>query len=261
MLEFLRVHPFSDPKVFDVEIAKPWMRLAEKDQARMRKLVNCTSLCRTKTVVDLPTREDLKHTLDFSVSEREMYESAKNRTKQKLDGALAAVPMQTCKYVNALQWLNQLRLICNHGHMQSRKGDDDIVVQIPDQSVTWDRNTAQAAFNALVASGEAVCSLCAEEITESTFDTSGVDDTKLHRPLIYACLTLVCISCLLDKVVEVACCNDPKCKGVEVAWTETKAARPITVNKQLPKMDEDTVPTKLKTLLTSLKDRGKEEKR
>jgi len=262
LIEFLRVHPFSDPKTFDTEIAKPWSRSTEEDLAKLKKLVNYMSLCRPKSVVKLPTREDEIHSLDFTPSERELYENAKQRTKKKLDDALATNPMQSGKYVNALQWLNQLRLICNHGHLQSKKGDENIPAQMPEQEISWDKETAQIAFDSLIASGTASCSMCMEEITEATFDASGEDEVKLRKPVLSMCLTLLCGSCLLERDAEIACCtNHPKCRSTEVTWTDTRTARPTTVKKVLPKMSEDMIPTKLKALMTSLKDRGKDEKR
>lgn len=261
LLEFLRVYPFSDSKIFDLEIAKPFLRSTDQDLARLKKLVNYMSLCRTKSVVNLPNREDEIHSLDFSPSERKLYEAAKIRTRQKLDDALAVNPLQPGGYVNALQWLNQLRLICNHGHMQGKKSDENVLARVPEQDGSWDKETAQTVFDSLVTAGAASCSVCMEEIAEATFDSTSMDEVKLRKPVLSTCLTLICGSCLLEREVEVACCSNNRCKGFEVAWTDTKATRPTTTNKVLPQMREEEVQTKIKALISSLKSLSKEDKR
>jgi SNF2 family DNA or RNA helicase len=121
LLEFLKIHPFSIPKVFDDEIAKPWLKSADKDTTRMKKLVNCVSLCRTKRIIDLPKREDLIFHLNLSSEEQEHYDRAKERTWRKFDDALSSNPLKTGQYLNALTWLNDLRLLCNHGLVQSHR--------------------------------------------------------------------------------------------------------------------------------------------
>jgi SNF2 family DNA or RNA helicase len=61
LLEYLQLYPFSNPKVFDAEIIKPWLKSSYKDISRLKKLINYVALRRTKTNIDLPPRKDEIH--------------------------------------------------------------------------------------------------------------------------------------------------------------------------------------------------------
>jgi SWI/SNF-related matrix-associated actin-dependent regulator of chromatin subfamily A3 len=121
LLEYLQVYPFSIPKVFDEKITRPWLKSNERDFSPMKKLVRCVSLCRTKAIIDLPQRRDLVIYLNFSPEEQDLYNKVKDTTIKKFDDALASNPTQAGQYINALQWLNELRLLCSHGLVHSER--------------------------------------------------------------------------------------------------------------------------------------------
>lgn len=73
-------------------------------------------------MISLPTHVDQIHRLGFSPAEREMYDAAKARTADMLDDAISSGSTRRGLYLNALQWLNALRLICNHGVLETRRG-------------------------------------------------------------------------------------------------------------------------------------------
>jgi SWI/SNF-related matrix-associated actin-dependent regulator of chromatin subfamily A3 len=136
LLEYLHIYPFSNPKIFEAEIMKPCLKADDPDVSRMRKLVNCISLCRTKSVIDLPKREDEILFLDLSPKEREYYDLVKCNTIQSINEALSHNPLAPNQYLNALQWLNELRLICNHGLVHSRKATDKAAIAMT-QDQPW----------------------------------------------------------------------------------------------------------------------------
>jgi SWI/SNF-related matrix-associated actin-dependent regulator of chromatin subfamily A3 len=258
LLEYLHIYPFSNPKTFEAEIMKPCMRLDDPDVSRMRKLVNCISLCRTKAVIDLPKREDEIRYLDLSPKEREYYDQVKHNTIKKMDEALAHNPLAPNQYLNALQWLNELRLICNHGLVHSRKVIDKAAVAMS-QDQPWNHKIASKAFETLVKAGQAVCKLCGENITEGTGEAAN---SEFPKPSLSKCLTLICGSCIQIKVggqKVLTCSCTPKCPKVDVSWApEAADVRP---EKSLPAMKPEEASTKLKALLECLQQSPEDEKR
>jgi SWI/SNF-related matrix-associated actin-dependent regulator of chromatin subfamily A3 len=260
LLEFLKIYPFSNPKVFDTEIIKPWLKSGDRDITRLKKLVRCMSICRTKAIIDLPKREDEIHNLDFSPEEQEFYNKAKEGTIRKLDDALSSNPLKPGQYLNALQWLNELRLLCNHGLVQSKRDAHMPPTVTPQDTQTWNKANANRAFETIVGAGQAICSLCDNVLTDGV---GGGSISDFPKPFLSKCLTLTCGSCIKDspnvKMVP-TCQHLPLCKSVEVSWAPELAAR-ATTEKQLPVIPPQQVSTKLKALLKSLKTSPKGEKR
>jgi len=253
LLEYLRIYPFSNPKVFDTEIAKPWLK--DRDTSRLRKLVNCISLCRTKAIIELPKREDIIRSLEFSSEEQIFYDKVKDGTIKKFDEAMASNPVPTGQYLNALQWLNELRLVCNHGVLHSKREDKKPRMITLQDATTWSKSTANKAFETMIAVGEAVCSICGNILNEEVTSDSP-------KPFLSKCLVLSCASCIKDTQSgqpTPTCLDIPMCKSVEVSWLAETATR--TIEKTLPEITPENVSTKLKALLGSLQTCPKGEKR
>ncbi|TVY84850.1 DNA repair protein RAD5A, partial [Lachnellula suecica] len=257
LLEFLQISPFSNPKTFDKEITKPWLKSEDRDVTRLKKLVRCISLCRTKAIINLPKRQDFIRNLKFSPEEQEMYDKAKEGTIKKLDLALSSNPLQPGQYLNALQWLNELRLLCNHGLAHARRDPSKAVEADPLQA--WNKTTAKDAFRTLICSGEASCSVCLDILRDSI---GGGGNTDVPKPHLFKCLTLVCGFCSKSSSKSqpgLTCSHNPPCKSFEVAWSQ----EPISASdaqEQLPQLLPQHVSTKLKTLLEDLKACPEDEK-
>lgn len=224
MLEFLRIHPFSNPKVFDTEIAKPWLKSPERDFSRMKKLVRCVSLCRTKAVIDLPKREDLVSNLRFSPQEQEFYDLVKESTIQRLDTALSSNPLPPGQYLNALQWLNELRLICNHGLAHTKRERDKTITVSPPDMASWNKSAANKAFATMICAEQVVCSVCYNVLVDGA---GGVNSASL-KPHLAQCLNVTCGSCFKDLPggrSVLGCCQLPSCKSFEVTWTHNSASQ------------------------------------
>lgn len=103
IFEFLRVYPFSDPHIFDVEISKPWQESDQQGVLRLKKLVNSVTLCRSRAAINLPKRVDEIHWLEFSATERTIYNSARDQTASMLDNAICEDYTQRGLYLNALR--------------------------------------------------------------------------------------------------------------------------------------------------------------
>lgn len=263
LLEYLKIYPFSNPKVFDTEIAKPWLnKTGDKDTTRMKKLVNCMSLCRTKAIIDLPKRKDSIRKLGFSPEEQEYYDKVKEGTIRKLDAAISTNPLQPGQYLNALQWLNELRLICNHGLVHSNREVHKTVNITPQNTQVWNKSTANKAFETIVTAGQAICSVCGNSLSDGAGEGSSSENPK---PYLARCITLTCGSCVRDSPSGMpvpTCSCMPLCKSVEVSWTPGAAANTGKgSSRTLPDIPEEHISTKLKTLLEDLQTCPEGEKR
>jgi SWI/SNF-related matrix-associated actin-dependent regulator of chromatin subfamily A3 len=250
LLEFLKLRPFSTAKVFDDEIAKPWLKSADRDSTRMKKLISYISLCRTKRILDLPKREDLVVKLTFSPEEQEQYDRAKERTFRKFDDALSSNPLKSGQYLNALQWLNELRLLCNHGLVPRGDATKTYAINLQDTQ-TWTKPTANKAFEAIVCANEAVCSLCGNVLSGGAGEAL---DSESSKPHLSKCLTLTCGSCIKDSPSGQplqTCLHRPLCKSVEVTWSPGVAPA-AAKERVLPAIPEEHIPTKLRALLNAL---------
>ncbi len=260
LLEYLKIYPFSNPKIFDVEITKPWLKSEVKDVSRLKKLVNCVSLCRTKAIIDLPRRDDEVHNLEFSPEEQEHYDNAKDGTIKQIDDALSSNPMQPGQYLNALQWLNELRLLCNHGLAHTKREHRKPSAPTPQDTQTWNKATANKAFETIVCAGEALCSVCDNVLSDGA---AGGANSDFPKPYLAKCLTLICGSCVKNSVsgqIAPTCSHVPLCKSVEVSWAPDHAPN-TGREKYLPNIPPEQVSTKLKTLLKDLKTCPEGEKR
>lgn len=258
LIEYLQIQPFSNHKIFDKEIIKPWLRSEERDITRIRKLISRVSLSRTKAVINLPKREDFTHILKFTAKEQEYYNQIQRNTIQKIDEALAHQPLQPREYLNTLQWLNELRLVCNHGLIHSRKHLESNA-NATQQEGPWNLKIATESFETLAKAGQALCRLCLANLADGTGETAN---SEFPKPSLSRCLTLICGSCIQngprgEKVPTCSC--SPKCPKIEVSWAPESTESML--GSSLSSLKIDPVPTKLKALLNALQERASIEKR
>ena len=115
LLKFLRCSPFDDLRLFRHHISRDGKYLLGPESvSKLTALVNCISLRRPKSTIELPPRDDQDKFLDFSLDEWEHYKTVKKISYQKIREASHEKGAST--FLNALHWVNELRLICNHGH-------------------------------------------------------------------------------------------------------------------------------------------------
>ncbi|TVY43285.1 putative ATP-dependent helicase [Lachnellula subtilissima] len=257
LLEFLQISPFSNPKIFDKEVIKPWEK--SKDRTRLKKLVKCISLCRSKCVVDLPPRQDIIRNLKFNFEEQELYNKVKESTIRKLDTALSSNPLHPGQYLNALQWLNELRLLCNHGLAHSKRPVAKPSEPSPENIQIWTKESANKAFETMVCAGEAQCSVCWELLRDGA---GGGQNAEVPKPHLTKCLTLICGFCfkISPRSQQVSTCSHSSpCKSFEVSWNPDSISTP-GIEGSLLAVQPEIVSTKLQTLLEDLQSSPKEEK-
>jgi SWI/SNF-related matrix-associated actin-dependent regulator of chromatin subfamily A3 len=196
----------------------------------------------------MPHRSDLVHYLDFSPAENRLYEETRIRTREVVNDAIENP--QKGLYMNALQWLTQLRLICNHGTMHHQK-----MATAACARGSWSLSKAQEMFESMLDAGNAFCAMCSLNLADATLGDFSTNNTELPGPRLSKCLHLVCGSCLTEETGSTRCpiCQPiAHCQGYKVSFTPTVSST-LSLTKALPTMSSMDTPTKVLALLASLK--------
>jgi SWI/SNF-related matrix-associated actin-dependent regulator of chromatin subfamily A3 len=256
LLQFLRVYPYSDRRVYDAHITNVWKAEAEAEAVeRLKKLMKCIMLRRSNLAIDLPKRSNIIHRLEFSPEENNKYQEVRAQTLQLLDEAIAAHQSQSVLFSNALQKINTLRMMCNLGILE-RTSNVKRAAQSAGTviSTQWNVDAAQDSFNLLVSVGIASCVHCTMEIGASERDDSSPSLRDHPRHRLTQCLRLWCGSCS-EKLaasstrVKHLCDHLPTCPSATVSITYSLSPSPSTI-KDLNENFE--LPTKIKTLSSDL---------
>lgn len=121
LFRFLRIHPYSNEIDFHNHIVGPWISgHGEEAIERLKKLLKFTMLRRPSTIVTLPPREDCVVFINFDAEEERNYLQAKERTVNYFNSILAS-GQSSGGYMNALEKINALRMVCNLGGEYLRK--------------------------------------------------------------------------------------------------------------------------------------------
>jgi hypothetical protein len=158
--------------------------------------------------------------------------------------------------MNALSWLNQLRLLCNHGLMQSKKPTNS-------GKTSWNSTRAQKLMENMLSNGSALCALCYTNLADAVPEDLDARTTELPSPRLFKCLQLVCGSCISDGFAHNQCpsCLPSKtCVFFEVSLTPMTHSKP-SIPKELPVMSPTEIPTKVLALVSALKFADPKEKR
>ncbi|KAG6358592.1 hypothetical protein INS49_012110 [Diaporthe citri] len=215
LLKFIRAHPYHDSKQFKADISSP-CKLGEEAISRLKYLSASLVLRRPKTTISLPPRQDRQYPIDFSPEERKMYEEVRSKAIITIEEALQPRPDTSSgvvSYVNVLQQIESLRLICNLG-LSYRPGHGG-TAQIPKDD--W-ISMAQRTFNTRRELDPISCLHCSSDIglAESLLDPS---DSKREGQF-FRCLKFCCGECV-EKAhrlrQEVGCGHRPPCLGTTVS--------------------------------------------
>ncbi|OCL15076.1 hypothetical protein AOQ84DRAFT_279690 [Glonium stellatum] len=193
LLKFLQVYPYEDPQVFDTDITQLWKSGSDEEAIqRLKRLLTCIMLRRSKAAVELPERSDVLEYLDFDSNERAAYNSARLQTVETINAALTSGSSSAAAYRNSLQKINVLRMICNVGvAFQNSKLSAALPLQ-EDDVTTWDSCSAQEAFNNLLTAGLSTCTKCCIELGQIQDETCS---EYSYQPQLTQCLQLLCGNC------------------------------------------------------------------
>ena len=263
LFKFLRCSPFDDQRVFSAQVAQNWKTRSDPDSvAKLKTLVNCLALRRPKTTIKLLPRRDEIVDLEFSTEEWEDYQRVKSQTVYNLDNAGEG---GSIKFLNALKWVNELRLMCIHG-TRNPKEIQETEKDPPELSV----QEAQARFDQLDGVGLAKCSnaACSEDLSSALSSETGAEHED--EPWIGESLELWCSLCFksqenTDNKIFKICNHLPRRSQKQDAVGEAAKTSFVIGNSApssllTPKKD-NRLPTKVRRLLQDLVEAPEDTKR
>ncbi|TGJ82686.1 hypothetical protein E0Z10_g6083 [Xylaria hypoxylon] len=195
LLKFLRVYPYDDMRRFDADISHLWKsRQAEEAVHRLKTLSRCLILRRPKATINLPSRTDLRYPVTFTPDERALYDDIKTQTIETIrKAAYGEASHDSPRFVNVIQQINLMRLICNLGlHYSPRHEHSTAYNYSYPQMTDWER-IAQQTFNFQCEIATLTCELCglSTNMTETLLEDSGATSKLLFSQ----CLRFFCSDC------------------------------------------------------------------
>lgn len=185
LVSFIRAEPLNQLFEFRKYIINPLLKGTEEGARNIRILLDSVCIRRTKRLLHLPEAIDEDRIIDFSMEERQMYNTTL-ADKIKLVQQNDSHERNEKGYFGVFQLHLQLRRLCNHGTFQKT------LAQFPDPEATVDPNQV---LEHLQEEGKAECVYCNLEIT-------GLEGK--HRGNFTVCGHLICSSCLplFEKAIQ-----------------------------------------------------------
>jgi hypothetical protein len=191
LLQFLRVHPYCDRKVFAEDIVNVW-RSEDESLAleRLKRLFKYISIRRSKIILDLPRRTDRVRYLSFD-SDELAYKALENPIATMIDEDLQSDDQRANRYMKALAKINLLRRFCNFG---SSIHDLDFSETCTSSPARSEGNYVRDLLDDLLGSGQGICSHCNSAIKAMQIDIAGAIAYWTQ------CSSLICCSCYLPSM-------------------------------------------------------------
>ncbi|PVH94734.1 hypothetical protein DM02DRAFT_721125 [Periconia macrospinosa] len=255
LLKFIRADPYDDSKYFEKDISRLW-KSGEDEEAvkRLKRLARCVVLRRAKKTINLPPRRDVKCPVEFHKAERELYESIRHQAILKIDDVLQQEMefSRSRAYVNCLQQIESMRLVCNLG-LRYHTRHDNVASKV---SEGW-AVTAQKVFNSHRNMHTIVCSQCSLslDMAESLMDDAIYQDS----PLFTRCLKYACSECshkLRLTGFEMACDHTPRCPVAPVSISTSAMEETFNQSQEKGKghfQNNGGLPSKVEALLSDLR--------
>ena len=258
LFKFLRCSPFDELRVFNAEVTEKWKARSDPDSvAKLKTLISCLALRRPKDTIGLlPRRDDVKK-LDFNDSEQENYKLVRSKTLSSIRNFNPG-SQGNCNEIfsNALKWVNELRLICNHGLKSAQE-----VQKVDHHLSAWTAEEAQTRFDQLDGIGLAKCSspACCQDLSSVKSSEAGAEHEE--EPWIDNLLEIWCGSCFKDQnrnnLIAYKICNYLPRRLIQMPPFESKSDPHSEVNTptlflQVSSGIESRLPTKVKKLIHDL---------
>jgi len=256
LLKFLQVYPYGDKKVFESDISYLWKN-GDMEEAvkRLKRLSGCLVLRRPQGTINLPPRHDMQCPIEITAAERKLYDEVRTRVIAQIEEALAdgAETTRSLTYVNVLQQIEAMRMICNLGIYYHSRHDKAVPVFLTQAGSNWGAN-AQKAFNLQREMGPICCHYCHSNTDEMAQNSAD----GLNKAQFSSCMRLVCSECvqmLSKRQMPIGCGCKSSCIMAQVS-TSVAAMEDAT----LPRVATDTpgsmgpsqLPTKIATLVKDL---------
>ncbi len=241
------MYPYSDQRVFDEEISRPWHQVDPEGFFRLKTLVRAITISRSKTVIDLPARVDEIHRLEFSVEERNAYKSANKDTIALFEDAISS-DRQGGKTFNALARLNFLRVFCNLG--LSAYGQQTSPPSSAPRASVYSGNPDNQLDGILDGS---TCAQCGQALLEDILEGLPSSDMELVPHTSDA--LQICSNCRTNLPYDQAPYSTPE-RSVSSTASACSTPRHETQNF----LSAESIPTKIKTLVADLSRNCSDEK-
>jgi SNF2 family DNA or RNA helicase len=197
LVEFLRVDPFDTPGAFQRLFLDPISRQDNSGWERLRALIKCISLRRTKDALQqelaLPPKHEIICNVLLDEEERRAYNLVKRRFALAIDSGGSKL--------GAFQLILRLRQICNHG-----------IVLLPAELREWIEQASRFGPQVMAPlQADMSCMSCGRVLEEIMVgDVSTLRDLACGHEVCRICLPMGKSNCQ-DGVGESACC--PVCRS------------------------------------------------
>lgn len=211
LLAFLRLKPFDEKGKFTQYITAPFKMCDPEIVPKLRVLVDSVTLRRNKTNIDMVSRTDELVKLDFSSSERKLYQLFEQNAQDKVQVLAAGRERMVGgrMYIHILQSILRLRLISAHGKdllnetdlelVQGMTADSAIDIDSDDEDVkpAVAESRSYEAFALMEETNNDVCYSCHRQVGGN----NEVDVSEREEDVIgymTACFHLLCTRCIID---------------------------------------------------------------
>ncbi|KAF2458817.1 SNF2 family N-terminal domain-containing protein [Lineolata rhizophorae] len=250
LLRFLRVYPYDDPKMFQIDIINVLKSQGEDIAVgRVKKLIKFIMIRRTQSAIKLPKKTDQVVKLHFTPSELSRYKQAESPIAAMIDDALNSTAQQSGIFIHALARINALRKFCNIGSTASLKEVTSPMFQQP-QNLQADISTAQERYDNLVSLGQSSCVVCSSNLEASNVEGLCVG-TQSGQAYLTSCMVLLCEACYTEGKESVCSCESPTTCVPEAVITNRALSVPASPASEI--FFQDGFPTKIKALGEDLK--------
>lgn len=173
------------------------------DNSALKSMIASLCLRRSKLAIDIPSRRDTTHKVDFDAEEAAHYKNINLRVTGFLEQEANQTNLRS--YSNILTRINALRQICNLGTLyQGKKGE-------PENSTA----AMQQLFDGMISAGTAVCCKCEKDLSEvderDGLGSCGINGFESSKIRVSTCGELLCASCIAISVT-VMCPSDGRCQ-------------------------------------------------
>ena len=223
LLQFLRVYPYSDRKVFEADIINVWKR---EDEAlaleRLKRLFKFIAIRRPRSAIKLPERTDLIQYIHFNTAELDAYRQVESPIAHIIDDALHQESRKPGSYMHTLLRINALRKFCNVG-IETRTIETSIGSPGVTEPGSWSGSEAHAVVEELLNSGQAVCTLCDSDVRYTSEDSASPIE-NLAGAFLTECIRLICLACYrptgpTDLAPQGICKDHPACRITQASTT------------------------------------------
>jgi SWI/SNF-related matrix-associated actin-dependent regulator of chromatin subfamily A3 len=192
ILQFLRVYPYCNRKVFEADIVRVW-KLEDGNLAltRLKRLFQCIAIRRQRHSINLPDRIDLRRYIYLNEQERTSYRQIESPIVDMLDSALRKDLQEPAMYMHALLKINSLRQFCNVG-LESKVST--MGYKSPSPAGIANGSDLVAIVNDLLSSGKTACAKCNSDV-RFTLEEDGSPSEETPSAYISECMQLMCIIC------------------------------------------------------------------